>query len=219
MALELLIFDFDGTLVHTAPDIHSAVNDFLISHNHAPISYENILPEIGMGLADLFKNTFPDAQEDTPAYDAMIDDFIRLYESHYLKSPELFPGALDLLQNWPGKIAILSNKRERHIHAILQHMKLDRLPWVDIIGGDTLSEKKPHPLPFEHLLRKSGCHPEQALMVGDGEPDILGGIGSGIRPVAVEFGYGDIQTLKDLGAWKTVASFHELSLLAESLRL
>jgi phosphoglycolate phosphatase len=218
MSLKLLIFDFDGTLVHTAPDIHSAINEYLIAKNQKPLAYEEVLPEIGMGLGALFQNTFPETEIDSNGYNEMVDEFIRLYESHYLRSPSLFPGALELLQSWPGDVAILSNKRERHIHTILKHLELHTFPWLDIIGGDTLPEKKPHPLPFEHLLKKAGCSPKEALMVGDGEPDIIGGVQAKIPTVAVQFGYGDIEKLQNLGAWKTVASFHELSLLAESLR-
>ena len=216
-SLKLLIFDFDGTLVHTAPDIHTAINDFLISKNQKILTYEEVLPEIGMGLEALFKNTFPETIDDLQQFESMTNEFIEMYEGRYLETPCLFEGTQHLLDTWKGQVAILSNKRERHIRAILKHLNLEQLPWVDIIGGDTLKEKKPHPLPFEHILKKANCLPEEALMVGDGEPDILGAKNLNIPSIAVTFGYGNIEKLKALGAWKIVNSYKELLLLAESL--
>lgn len=217
MDLKLLIFDFDGTLVHTAPDIYEAINEFLESKGKPTLGYEEVIPEIGMGLVALFKNTFPETNTDEKLFHAMVEEFVGMYERRHLHNPSLFEGAQELLDTWKGQVAIISNKREKYIHSILKHMQLDTLPWVDIIGGDTLDVSKPHAKPFQQVLEKAGCPAEKALMIGDGEPDILGGINSGIKPVAVSFGYGDIKKLQELGAWKTVNSFHELKQLAESL--
>lgn len=216
MAIKLLIFDFDGTLVHTAPDIHTAINEYLVSYGKAEMAYEDVLPEIGMGLGQLFLNVFPEAQQDEKTFHTMVEDFVDRYEKHHLTQPQLFAGAEKLLQDWNGKIAILSNKREFYIHSILKHMKLDHLPWVDIIGGDTLSEKKPHTLPFEALLKKANLTSDEALMIGDGDPDILGAKNANIKSVAVSFGYGEIKHLKSLGAWKTIDHYDELLQLVES---
>lgn len=217
MALKLLIFDFDGTLVHTAPDIVAAINEFLVRHGHKALPYEKVVPEIGMGLTSLLQRTFPEAKEDAEYFVKLSNEFIADYERLHLTSPKLFPGAKKLLQNWKGKIAIISNKREKYIHSILQHLNLTDLPWVDIIGGDTLEEKKPSCLPFEHVLKKAQCEPDETLMIGDGEPDITGAHNSKIRSVAVSFGYGDVLELQALGAWKTIYSYDELHRLAESL--
>lgn len=216
MNYNLLIFDFDGTLVHTAPDIYEAINEFLLSRNKPTLSYADVVPEIGMGLETLFKNTFPETNQDPQLFHSMVNEFVEMYEQRHLDQPTLFEGALELLNSWKGQIAIISNKREKYIHSILKHLNLDNLPWVDIVGGDTLKASKPDKLPFEHVLKKAQCSPENALMIGDGEPDILGGANAKIKTIAVSFGYGDVQKLQSLGAWKTIESFHELRQLLKS---
>lgn len=216
MKIEMLIFDFDGTLVHTAPDIHQAINEYLVSYGKPELSYEEVLPEIGMGLGQLFLNTFPKAEKDPKTLHTMVEEFVDMYKKHHLNQPTLFHGALEFIESWEGKIAILSNKREFYIHSILKHLKLQTLPWVDIIGGDTFEEKKPHRMPFDNLLKKAGLAADQALMIGDGDPDILGAKNCGMKSVAVSFGYGDIDHLRSLGAWKTIDSFRELGRLIES---
>lgn len=218
MDLKLLIFDFDGTLVHTAPDLHESINEYLTSKDKPTVSYDDLVPEIGMGLVSLFKNTFPETNNNPELFDSMVEEFIGMYERRHLHNPTLFEGAQELLDTWNGQLAIISNKREKYIHSILKHLNLNKLPWVEVIGGDTLDVSKPHAKPFEQVLKKADCPPERALMIGDGEPDILGSLNARIKPIAVSFGYGDIGKLQALGAWKTVDSFFELQQLAESLR-
>ncbi len=217
MELKLLIFDFDGTLVHTAPDIHEAINEFLESKNKPTLTYEDVVPEIGMGLVTLFKNTFPETNTNEKLFRSMVEEFVSMYERRHLHNPSLFEGAQELLNTWKGQIAIISNKKEKHVHSLLKHLNLDTLPWVDIIGGDTLDVSKPHAKPFQQVLQKADCSPEKALMIGDGEPDIVGSLNAQIKPVAVSFGYGDVKKLQSLGAWKTVDNFFELRDLVNSL--
>ncbi|MEO0337231.1 MAG: HAD-IA family hydrolase, partial [Pseudomonadota bacterium] len=173
--------------------------------------------EIGMGLKALLERTLPPGANSPEESQKITQQLHDVYDDIHLNHPKPFDGVEETLEKWDGQIAIISNKPERYVHSILKHLKMDNLPWVDVLGGDTLAQKKPHPLPFEHVLQKAGLRPEQTLMFGDGEPDITGAKNSGIRPVAVEFGYGPIEALKALGAWKTAKSYKEISELAESL--
>jgi 2-phosphoglycolate phosphatase len=218
LKLEMLIFDFDGTLVDTAHDICEAINIFFQNKGIEPLPHDKIRPEIGMGLKALLERTFPDEAKSPEEAGNLTRQLLEVYDEIHLNNPRLFEGAEETLKNWPGQIAIISNKPERYVHSILDHLSIKNLPWVDVIGGDTLAQKKPHPLPFDTVLYKAGLVAEQTLMIGDGEPDITGAKNSGIRPVAVEFGYGRLETLKALGAWKTAKSYQDISELAESLR-
>ena len=217
MKLEMMIFDFDGTLVDTAYDICEAINILFEKKGIEPLPHEKIRPEIGMGLRTLLERTFPDEAGSPEEELKLTQQLHDVYDDIHLNNPTIFEGVEEALNKCEGQIAIISNKPERYVHSILNHLKLKDRPWVDVIGGDTLVEKKPHPLPFETVLTKAGLKPEQSLMIGDGEPDISGAKNSGIRCVAVEFGYGDLETLKALGAWKTAKSYEEISKLAESL--
>jgi len=219
MSLELLIFDFDGTLVDTADDICEAINTLFERNGVERLPEERIRPEIGMGLRTLLERTFPDRAQDPAEQNSITRQLYDIYDQLHLNSPHFFEGAEKLLSKWNGKVAIISNKPERYVHSILKHLDWHTHPWVDVIGGDTFEVKKPDPMPFQHVLKKANVKPENALMFGDGEPDITGAKNSGILPVAVEFGYGRIEVLKELGAWKTVKSYQEIFELTESFSL
>jgi phosphoglycolate phosphatase len=217
MTKKLIMFDFDGTLVDTAPDLIRTTNLFLKTHGHAELSDEAIRIEIGYGLKNLMHQTIP-TELQTPALQLRMEhEFLAIYEREMLKSPVLFPGAMEFLENWSGQIAIVSNKRYRHIVPIVELLGLKDLPWVTIIGGDSFESMKPHPMPFLEAMRKAGTERAQTVMVGDGEPDIEGAIAVGVASVAVSFGYSPIQTLVRLGATSTVDSFSDLERVITSL--
>jgi phosphoglycolate phosphatase len=208
--VRLVLFDFDGTLVDTATDLVRATNLFLRSHGQNELSESAVRKEIGYGLKGLILRTVPGAEHDPSHWPAMERDFLKIYEGEYLKTPKPFPGAEEFLERWPGQVAIVSNKRERHILTILKHLKLDRFPWGSIIGGDTFAEMKPHPLPFLEAMKKAGTDHAETVMVGDGAPDIEGAAAAGIRSIAVSFGYSPLAELVHLGASSSIGSYAEL---------
>lgn len=210
VSIELIAFDFDGTLIHTAPDIIRATNEFLELHGREPLSDIEVIEHIGMGLTDLIRGVVPEAAHHPEIAQAIETQFSRVYDEHVLRDARPFDGAEEFLASWPGKLAIVSNKPERYIHQLLQHLKLDRIPWTSVIGGDTLTERKPHPLPLETAMRESGCGPSQTLMVGDGPPDIGVAIACKTSLLAVSFGYSPLAELKQLGAQHWIDHFSEL---------
>jgi phosphoglycolate phosphatase len=213
--IKLVIFDFDGTMVDTAADIISATHEFRAHYGLTDVTDHDIRMSIGTGLRDLLYKVFhSESEERLNLYES---HFMDIYERHHLLQAKAFEGLDEFLKNWPGKRAILSNKSERFIHSILTHLKLDRMNWVDVVGGDTYAEKKPHPLPFEKILQKAGVRPEETLMVGDGEPDIIGAINAEILPVAAAYGYAPLEKLQLLGAEHSIRHLRELLPLIESL--
>lgn len=208
--IQLVIFDFDGTLVDTAPDLIRTANIFLRSKGHQGLAPEAIRSEIGMGLVNLLKGIFPEGFINSRERSDVETEFRALYDSEYLTSPTLFDGAMEFLDAWHGQIAIVSNKKTKYIPPILDKLHVGHLPWRAIIGGDTFDVMKPHPQPFLAAMEAAQVDPEDTLIVGDGLPDIEGAMNVGCRSVAVEFGYTPINELMSLGAWKSIRSFYDL---------
>jgi phosphoglycolate phosphatase len=216
--VQLVIFDFDGTLVDTAPDLIRSTGIYLQSKGLPALSEERIRGEIGMGLRKLIVDVYPSASDKDEAFKSQIEaEFRAVYDQEYLRSPKLFPNALEFLHDFEGKVAIVSNKLKRYIRPILQKLEVDTLPWSAIVGGDTYDTMKPHPQPFLAAMKAAGVTPEETLIVGDGVPDVAGALAVGSRCVAVEFGYAPADMLLDLGAWKSIADFDELLPLLNSI--
>lgn len=205
--IKLVIFDFDGTIVDTAPDIITAANEFRTHYGHQALSELEIRAGIGTGLRDLLYKVMPNDETDWLNYE---NHFLEIYDRHHLVQAKTFDGLIEFLSEWPHKVAILSNKTERFIHSILAHLGLHNHNWIKVAGGDTYEHKKPHPLPFEQILNIAGVDKEQTLMVGDGEPDILGAKNAGIASVAVEYGYCSHERLMSLGAHYSIKHLNEL---------
>lgn len=215
--IELVLFDFDGTLVDTAPDLIRAANNYLKSQNIEPLSEAKIRSEIGMGLRRLIVDIYPSEYKDAEFRNRIEREFIAVYEKEFLSSPRAFDGLENFLHEYEGRIGIVSNKRERFIRPIMQKLGLDRFPWVRIIGGDTFDKMKPHPEPFLRVMEAAGVGPEATLIVGDGTPDVEGALAIGARSVVVEFGYTPYEELLELGGDFSIESFDELLPLIRSI--
>jgi phosphoglycolate phosphatase len=140
----------------------------------------------------------------------MYAQFCSIYENHLLKTPQLYPGVIDFLETWPGRVAIVSNKPVRFIRPLVAALDLDRFPWVDVIGGDSLAFAKPHREPVDHVLRKSGCSALSAVLVGDGIQDVGAAQAAGVHLVAVDYGYVTIPRLRQQGARHFVSDLRDL---------
>lgn len=215
--IQLLLFDFDGTLVDTAPDLVRTTNLLLQAHGIRPLPGEAIRKEIGYGLKTLLRDTIPSALTDAEHFARLEAEFLQIYEYEMLKSPSVFPGAREFLEEWPGEVAIVSNKRVGHILPILKQVGLDRIAWSSIIGGDSFETMKPHARPFLEAMKQAGTDVAETLMVGDGEPDIEGASSLRMRSVAVSFGYSPIERLVHLGATTTIHHYSELRPTIEKL--
>ncbi len=215
--IQLVLFDFDGTLVDTAPDLIRSANLYLKSQNIEPISEGRIRREIGMGLRRLIVDIYPTENKDEEFRKRIEKEFIEVYEKEYLKSPRLFAGAYEFLHEFEGMVGIVSNKRERFIKPILKKLGLDTYPWVRIVGGDTYERMKPHPMPFIKVIEAAGLSPEETLIVGDGAPDVEGALAVGCRSVVVEFGYTPFEELMNIGGTYSIESYEELLPLIQTI--
>lgn len=216
--IKLAIFDFDGTLVDTVTDITSATNEFLVKYKQQPLPESTIRAAIGEGIRSLLNDVFPEAKNRPDLHLEFYQSFLEIYEQHYLRSPKPFPGLSEFLDNWDGEVAILSNKTEKFIRPTLQHLKMDHYDWKVILGGDSLKEKKPHPMTIDHILEKTGHTKESIVMIGDGLPDVQLASNTGIASIAVSFGYTALDKLKQHKVDRVINHYNELQEAIDSLR-
>lgn len=209
--VRLLIFDFDGTLFDTAPGINTAINGMLRRRGLEEISLEKTTTYIGGGLVELARRLWPDLHEDPNRLDEIIKEFRKDYSDVFLTESYLYEGVVEFLKAWPHQLAIASNKTEFFVRELVRQSTLNQFSWVKILGGDSLPKKKPHPLPLIECLKSAGLEPHEALMIGDGTPDVEAAKAAGIPCVAVGYGYTPLAKLMDLGANYSIADFAQLA--------
>lgn len=165
-----LVFDLDGTLIDSAPDIHAAVNHVFAMHGLSPLSFAQVRGFIGNGVGVLLErclnaNGLP---PDGALHARLSEDFIEIYETAYTLT-SLYPGveaALTAVSSHP--MAICTNKPEGPTRSVLQHFGiLHRFPVI--VGGDTLPQRKPDPAPLQEAIRRLDHGP--VFFVGDSEVD------------------------------------------------
>lgn len=171
MADPVLVFDLDGTLIHSAAEIHGVANDVLAAEGLPGLSYELVASFVGNGLPTLVARVLahlglPDQGE---RHARMVGAFESIYEQRF-DLTSLYPGVERMLTDLSARyrLAICTNKPQGPTRAVLAHFKLTDLFPV-VIGGDTLPRRKPDPAPLIEAIRLSGNGP--AIFVGDSEVD------------------------------------------------
>lgn len=190
-----LIFDFDGTLVHTAPDVITSINFALKKIGFSTVSDIHIKQCIGPGKDDFLKAVLG---EDFQEYK---ENFLLLFREYYgehcLDTTTFFTGINNVLPKCQNKnIAVASNKPRYFIEKILKG--LSALDWFDlIIGSEDVQRAKPHPEMIDKVQNHTGSRKEEMLLIGDTPHDIIAGRRAGISTCAVSYGYGDILSLEE----------------------
>ncbi|WP_413943883.1 HAD family hydrolase [Bdellovibrio sp. HCB-162] len=212
-----LVFDLDGTLIDSAPDIVVAVNRTLKNHGKKTLSDEVIISHIGEGLKKLIADLFMGDNLEPAQITDLEMEFLRIYESEMFNRTQIFPGVEDFLGSYQGPMAIITNKNERPAKAILKHLGLDRFPWVNVFGADTLEERKPSPLPLQTMMKLVGHTPENTFMIGDGVPDVLSALRADVPSIAIEFGYTSMELLQKYEPRGVLSHYRELPELLQKL--
>ncbi len=186
-SFQLLVFDFDGTLVDTKKDIVDSVNRTLTELNLRTLDRETLSTFIGKGVNHLMARSLEGTEcDDLPR---AIDAFMRHYEEHLMDQTDLFPNCRAILEHFAHKEnTILSNKPTRFITQILDALDC-RAPFSTIIGGDLMPEKKPDPGGLHHILQQHNVRPEEALMIGDSLVDIETGKRAGVPTCGITYGH------------------------------
>jgi phosphoglycolate phosphatase len=190
MAVRLVVFDLDGTLVDSSRDLATAVNAALakVAPGAAPLALDAVRSFIGSGARVLIQRSVAAAGASLPAED-VLPVFLEAYRGCLLDSTRLYPGveqALDALA--PRQLAVLTNKPGDMSRAILEGLGVaDR--FVRVYGGGDLPQRKPDPAGLLRIMEETGAAPAEAAMVGDSDIDVLTGRAAGVLTVGVSYGF------------------------------
>lgn len=213
MARPLVIFDIDGTLLDTAPDLLRALNAVLADEGLPPMSRAAMAINFGRGAKALITEGFRRAGQPLlpERAEALVHRFLALYAAGIAVETTAFPGAvaaLDRLADRGVRLAVCSNKREHLVRPLLTTLGLIHR-FDAVIGGDSLPFRKPEAGHILGTIAAAGGGAEATVMVGDSDADILAARGAGVPVVAVSFGYSP-EPLERFAPDAVIASYDEL---------
>ncbi|WP_428036689.1 phosphoglycolate phosphatase [Amphritea sp.] len=192
----LVLFDLDGTLLDSVPDLALAIDRMLAALELPPAGQSQVRNWVGNGAQALVKRALahsPAAVDgtDTDQFDRAFALFLHHYGLCCAEQSTLYPGAEALLSFLQAKqvlLGLVTNKPIGFTEQLLDEYNLRRF-FTLVLGGDTLAEKKPHPMPLLHAMEKLSIAPEHTLMVGDSRSDIRAAQAAGCKVAAVTYGY------------------------------
>jgi phosphoglycolate phosphatase len=185
-----IVFDLDGTLVDTAPDLTHALNYALARAGQAPVSAETVRSLVGMGARVMIEEGLQRAGV-TGDLESMFGDFLVHYEANIAVESRPFPGAVEALDRLRGegaRLAVCTNKRESLSRRLLQELELEGY-FSAIAGRHTFPVAKPDPGHLTGAIRMAGGEPSRAVMVGDSDVDVRTAKAASVPVVLVSFGY------------------------------
>jgi phosphoglycolate phosphatase len=189
MALRAVLFDLDGTLLDTAPDMVGALNALRREEFLAPLPYDVIRSAVSHGAARVVKAGFPDANPEAALQ--LQRRFLEIYRRALSRETRLFPGmsdVLDALARLSIKSGIVTNKAAWLTEPLLEELGL-RERFACVVSGDTLAERKPHPLPLLHAAALAGVSPSECIYVGDAERDVQAAHAAAMPALVANYGY------------------------------
>jgi phosphoglycolate phosphatase len=208
-----IVFDLDGTLVETAPDLMGTLNVLLEREGIAPLPLSKARSLIGAGAKALLARGFAVAGQplEEPRLSALFEDFIAHYLAHIADESRPFEGviaAMDLLEAQGARLAVCTNKRTDLSLALLDALGLTER-FAAVVGGDAAPAQKPDPRHLVTTIERAGGRVDRAVMVGDSASDARAAQSAGVPLVLVSFGYTDVPA-QDLGPDVLIDHFDDL---------
>ncbi|MEI9804600.1 MAG: HAD family hydrolase [Pseudolabrys sp.] len=209
----MIVFDLDGTLIDTAPDLIDTLNVVFAREGLPLVDYKVARNLIGGGAKGMIaRGVEADGRDVGPAkLEEMFNDFIAHYSAHIADRSQPFPGlveALDALADTGHRFAVCTNKLEGLSVLLLQKLKLaDR--FEAICGQDTFRVLKPDPEILRRTIAAAGGDPARAIMIGDSVTDIRTARAAGIPVIAVDFGYSE-RPVSEFGPDRVISHFEQL---------
>lgn len=185
-----VLFDLDGTLADTAPDLAAALNRTLAHYGRAPLAYETIRPVVSHGGIALIRLGFG-IQPDAPGFDERRRYLLDVYADNLCEQTRLFAGMTEVLNHLEETgIAwgVVTNKPAWLTDPLMTAMQLDRRAGC-IVSGDTCTNRKPHPEPILHACSLLDRRPRDTWYVGDAGRDMQAARGAGCTPIGALYGY------------------------------
>ncbi|MEM7425012.1 MAG: phosphoglycolate phosphatase [Pseudomonadota bacterium] len=213
MTAPAIVFDLDGTLVESAPDLAATTNVLLARRGRRQIELGELRSMVGKGARVMIEKAFAATGEPATEADVkeMIPEFLEYYGDNVAVHTHPFPGILDalgVLKDRGCRLGVCTNKFESLSHKLLDALEMSHF-FSAVLGGDSLSIRKPDPEHVLETIRRLGGTPDNAVMVGDSNNDIDAARAGNIASVAVTFGYTDIPA-RELGADRVIDSFDQL---------
>lgn len=205
--IRAVLFDLDGTLVDSAPDLGAAADKMRVDRGLPSLPLDRYRPMAGAGARGMLGEAFGITPEH-PDFPALREEFFTNYEACMTQRTHAFEGIPALVQAlceqrllW----GVVTNKSERFALPLTRAMDLFSTAGV-VVGGDTTPHAKPHPAPLLEAAQRIGVAPHQCIYVGDDERDIVAGLAAGMGTVAASYGYLGNKT--DTASWGAHASIN-----------
>lgn len=193
VSVAAIVIDLDGTLLNTAPELCEAANRMLREIDYTPVSQELLASYIGNGISWLVKRALTGDMHATPDA-ALYDHALPIFEKHYtelLLQSKAFEGVIEGLKAMKAagfRLGCITNKVTRYTEPLLKGVGLAKYFEI-VLSGDTLPEKKPHPLPLFHAAKFFGVPIEKLLLIGDSLNDTVAARAAGCPVFCVPYGY------------------------------
>lgn len=187
--LECVLFDLDGTLVDTAPDLIACLNKALIAHGYAAIDALAVKPFISHGAMPMINFAAADADEALKS--RILAFMLDAYQSNIAEHSRFYAGMTDTLaaiESLGLKWGVVTNKRERFTVPLMAALQLTERA-ACIVSGDTTGNSKPHPEPMLAACKLAGVSPENCVYIGDAPHDIAAGKNANMKTLAALYGY------------------------------
>ncbi len=210
--LQGLIFDLDGTLLDSAPDLRQALNRTLKAHGRRDITLDEVKSMVGDGMLPMLGRAFAATGEgisDSDSY-TRFQEFIAHYRAQKPDPSQLYPHVVETLETFQSagvKVGICTNKQGAATIQLLEQLNLTRY-FTFVAGGDTFQVHKPNPGHVTGVIEKLGVPASGCVMIGDSRNDVAAAHGAGIPCFVVTHGYG--QDFESLGATALISGFQEL---------
>ena len=214
-----LVFDLDGTLVDTAPDLIAATNHVLEHVGLPRVDAQSLRPYIGHGARVMIERATAIAKLSEAEHERLLERFLDYYGAHIAVDSRPFEGAVDALERFKAagaKLAVCTNKREGMSRLLLDTLDLSRF-FAAVAGRDTLPNSKPHPGHLLGTIDLAGGDAARAIMIGDSNVDIATAKAARVPVIAVSFGYSDTP-VEDFAPDAVIDHYRELEPAIAALR-
>jgi len=191
MPIKTVLFDLDGTLADTAPDLARALNAVRLAHELPALPFDTIRPVVSHGGRALIHLGFAAVTESQTELESLREELLQIYRNDIATHTVLFPGMADLLDELEARDmrwGVVTNKPGWLTDPLMQALDLKQRSDC-IVSGDTLVQRKPDPAPLLHACELCGCQADECVYVGDAERDIEAGRRAGMQTLVALFGY------------------------------